>query len=98
MSGGLIFCDPFSTSNTNKFILVASGYISKWVKDVALTTNDARVVIKFLRNNIFTRFEVPRAIVSDGGKYFYNSKFNYLLIKYGRVHQIATPYLLETSD
>ncbi|CAL2270862.1 unnamed protein product [Prunus armeniaca] len=41
-------------------------YVSKWVKAAALPTNNSKVVVKFLRKNIFTRFGVPRAIISDG--------------------------------
>ncbi|GJW13900.1 hypothetical protein Tco_0018033 [Tanacetum coccineum] len=34
-------------------------YVSKWVEAQALPTNDARVVVKFLRG-LFARFEVPK--------------------------------------
>ncbi|GJR61123.1 reverse transcriptase domain-containing protein [Tanacetum coccineum] len=37
-----------------KFILVAVDYVSKWVEAQALPTNDARVVVKFLRG-LFAR-------------------------------------------
>ncbi|KAL5578786.1 hypothetical protein UlMin_011228 [Ulmus minor] len=46
---------------------------------VALPTNDARVVINFLKKNIFSRFGTPRAIISDGGKHFCNNQFETLL-------------------
>ncbi|XP_075475667.1 uncharacterized protein LOC142509075 [Primulina tabacum] len=32
---------------------------------IATNTNDARVVVKFVHRNIFTRFGTPRAIISD---------------------------------
>ncbi|XP_034679906.1 uncharacterized protein LOC117909969 [Vitis riparia] len=67
-------------------------YISKWVEAEALQTNDARVVVKFLKKNIFARFGTPRAIISDGGSNFCNSQFESLLGKYGETHHIATPY------
>lgn len=37
-----------------------------------IPTKDAKVVIKFLNKNIFTRFGTPRAIIRDEGSYFYN--------------------------
>ncbi|GJV37904.1 reverse transcriptase domain-containing protein [Tanacetum coccineum] len=55
---------PFPTSRGNKYILVAVDYLSKWVEAKALPTNDARVVVKFLKS-LFTRFGTPRAIISD---------------------------------
>ncbi|GKA35186.1 reverse transcriptase domain-containing protein [Tanacetum coccineum] len=42
---------------------------SKWVEAKALPTNDARVVVKFLKA-LFARFETPRAIISDRGTHF----------------------------
>nr|GEX32855.1 reverse transcriptase domain-containing protein [Tanacetum cinerariifolium] len=62
----------------------------------ALLTNDARVVVKFLKS-FFARFETPRAIISDRGTYFYNDKFAKVMSKYGVTHRLATVYHLQTS-
>jgi len=40
--------------------------------------NDNKVVIKFLKENIFSRFEIPRAIISDNDIYFCNRSFELL--------------------
>ncbi|GKB43040.1 reverse transcriptase domain-containing protein [Tanacetum coccineum] len=53
-------------SGGNKYILVAVDYLSKWVEAKALPTNDARVVVKFLKS-LFARCGTPRAIISDRG-------------------------------
>ena len=50
---------PFPLSYANRFILVAVGYVSKWVEAIASPTNDARVVSKFFKRQIFPRFGVP---------------------------------------
>ncbi|XP_070019793.1 uncharacterized protein [Nicotiana sylvestris] len=71
----------------NKYILVAVDYVSKWVEAAALPTNDARVVVGFLKKNIFTRFGTPRAIISDGGTHLYNRAFEKLLAKYDVRHK-----------
>ncbi|GKB04154.1 reverse transcriptase domain-containing protein [Tanacetum coccineum] len=44
------------------------------VEAKALPTNDARVVVKFLKS-LFARFGTPRAIISDRRTYFFNDKF-----------------------
>jgi len=36
-------------------------YISKWVEATASPTNSSKMVIKFLKKNIFTGFGTPRA-------------------------------------
>ncbi|KAL5558584.1 hypothetical protein UlMin_034795 [Ulmus minor] len=94
---GIDFMGPFPPSFSNKFILVAVDYVSKWVEAVALPTNDSRVVIRFLKKNIFARFGTPRAIISDGGSHFCNKQFDALLSKYGVTHRVATPYHPQTS-
>ena len=47
--------------------------------------------------NIFSRFGVPKAIISDGGAHFCNRPFETLLAKYGVKHKVATPYHPQTS-
>ncbi|GJV95076.1 reverse transcriptase domain-containing protein [Tanacetum coccineum] len=71
---GIDFMGPFPSSRGNKYILVAVDYLSKWVEAKALPTNDARVVVKFLKS-LFARFGTPRAIISDRGTHFCNDKF-----------------------
>ncbi|GJY05497.1 reverse transcriptase domain-containing protein, partial [Tanacetum coccineum] len=54
---GIDFMGPFPSSRGNKYILVAVDYLSKRVKAKALPTNDARVVVKFLKSP-FARLEL----------------------------------------
>ncbi|GKD17918.1 reverse transcriptase domain-containing protein [Tanacetum coccineum] len=93
---GIDFMGPFPSSRNNKYILVAVDYVSKWVEAEALPTNDARVVVKFLRK-LFSRFGVPKALISDRGTHFCNSLLEKTLKKYGVTHRLATPYHPQTS-
>ncbi|GJR02993.1 reverse transcriptase domain-containing protein [Tanacetum coccineum] len=67
-----------------------------WVEAKALPTNDARVVVKFLKS-LFARFGTPRAIISDRGTHFCNDKFAKIMSKYGVTHRLATAYHPQTS-
>nr|GFA55711.1 reverse transcriptase domain-containing protein [Tanacetum cinerariifolium] len=87
---------PFPSLRGNKYILVAVGYLSKWVEAKALPTNDARVVCKFLKS-LFARFGTPRAIISDRDTYFCNDEFAKVMLKYGATHRLATAYHPQTS-
>ncbi|GJW44358.1 reverse transcriptase domain-containing protein, partial [Tanacetum coccineum] len=88
---GIDFMGPFPSSRGNKYILVAIDYLSKWVEAKTLSTNDARVVVKFLKS-LFSRFGAPRAIISDRGTHFCNDKFERVMSKYGVTYRLSTPY------
>nr|GEU48293.1 reverse transcriptase domain-containing protein [Tanacetum cinerariifolium] len=64
---GIDFIGSFPSSRGNKYILVVVDYLSKWVGAKALPTNDARVVVKFLKS-LFALFGTPHAIISDCGE------------------------------
>nr|GEY95617.1 hypothetical protein [Tanacetum cinerariifolium] len=93
---GIDFIGPFPSLRRNKYILVAVNYVSKWVEAKALPTNDARVVLKFLKS-LFARFGTPRAIISDRGTHFCNDQFAKVMTKYGVTHRLATAYHPQTN-
>ena len=94
---GIDFMGPFPTSYGNAYILVGVDYVSKWVEAIPCKTNDHRVVLKFLKENIFSRFGVLKAIISNGGSHFCNKPFEKFMAKYGVKHKVATPYHPQTS-
>ncbi|XP_048619900.1 uncharacterized protein LOC125592961 [Brassica napus] len=94
---GIDFMGPFPSSYSNKYILVAVDYVSKWVEAIASPTNDAKVVLKMFKSIIFPRFGIPRVVISDGGSHFINKLFANLLKKNGVKHKVATPYHPQTS-
>ncbi|RVW28905.1 hypothetical protein CK203_116049 [Vitis vinifera] len=59
------------------------------VEVVPCKHNDHRVVLKFLKENIFSRFGVPKAIISDGGTHFCNKPFETLLANYRVKHKVV---------
>jgi len=77
----------FGTQRTATKVLQSVDYVSKWIEAIATPTNDGKVVLNFLRTNIFTRFGTPRAIISDEGTHFCNKQFEALLSKYGVKHK-----------
>nr|GFA04896.1 hypothetical protein [Tanacetum cinerariifolium] len=57
-------------------------------------TNDARVVVKFLKS-LFSRLGTPKAIISDRGTHFYNDQFAKVMSKMAFKTPIGgTPYRL----
>ena len=94
---GIDLMGPFPSSFGYLYILVGVDYVSKWVEAVPCRAADHRVVLKFLKENILSRFWVPKSIISDGGSHFCNKPFESLLTKYGVKHKVATPYHPQTS-
>lgn len=82
---------PLPPSHENSYILVVIDYISKWIEALATTTNDAKIVKKFLLKNI-SSYGTPRALISDEGTHFINKTMTSLLKRYNLKHRIATAY------
>ena len=89
---GIDSTSPFVSSHGIKYILVAVDYVSIWVEAKSLVN-----ITAFLKNNIFSRFGTPRAIISDGGSHLCNKLFKGLLDKYEVCHYVATSYHPQTS-
>jgi IS30 family transposase len=94
---GIDYMGHFPSSCNNKFILVAVDYVSKWVEVIPSPTADSKVVQRLFKKVIFSRLDVPKAVISDGGSHFINRQLNNLLKKYGVTHKVATPYHPQTS-
>nr|GFB71621.1 reverse transcriptase domain-containing protein [Tanacetum cinerariifolium] len=86
----------YGANYTAKKVFDSVDYLSKWIKAKALPTNDARVVVKFLKS-LFSRFRTPKAIISDRGTHFCNNQFTRVMSKYGVTHRLSTAYHPQTS-
>ncbi|KAL2230797.1 UNVERIFIED_CONTAM: Transposon Ty3-I Gag-Pol polyprotein, partial [Sesamum indicum] len=74
-----------------------SYYVSKWIEAKATRTDDAKTVIDFVKTNIFSRYGMPRAIISDRGTHFCNKMVSALFKKYNVTHRVSTAYHPQTN-
>jgi hypothetical protein len=89
----LDFIGPINPpSNQKVYILVCTDYMTKWVEAKALHRATEEAVIKFLFTDIFTRFGMPRELVTDGGPPFSSHGFKATLQKYHIQQRMTTPY------
>ncbi|CAN6476444.1 unnamed protein product [Victoria cruziana] len=99
---GIDFMGPFPPSFSYLYILVAVDYVSKWVEAVATRTNDHKVVFKFIKHNIFSRFGVPRVMISDveleHRAFWTIKKFNFDMAKAGENKKLELSELEEISN
>ncbi|GKE61857.1 reverse transcriptase domain-containing protein, partial [Tanacetum coccineum] len=93
---GIDFMGPFPKSHKFEYILVAVDYLSKWAEAQTLPTNDARVVITFLKK-LFCQFGMPKALISDRGTHFCNKIMEKTMKRYGVSHCFSTSYHSQTS-
>nr|KAJ0212571.1 hypothetical protein LSAT_V11C400157210 [Lactuca sativa] len=89
---GIDSMGPFYVS-----FLLAVDYVSKWVEVRAARSDDAKTVLDFLKSNVFVRFSVPRALISDRGRHFCNKMMEALLRKYIVTHCVSTAYHPQTN-
>ena len=78
-------------------ILVAVDYVTKWVEAIPTSSVDHNTSIKMLKEVIFTRFGVPRYLITNGGSHFIHGAFYKMLAKYDVNHRIASPYHPQSS-
>ncbi|XP_076947502.1 uncharacterized protein LOC143619456 [Bidens hawaiensis] len=88
---------PFSSSRGNQYILVAINYVSKLFEAQALPTNDARVVVGFLKR-FFCWLGTPKVLISGRGTHFCNARIEKTLAQYGVTHQFSTAYHPQKSE
>jgi hypothetical protein len=89
----LDFIGPINPpSNQKVYILVCTDYMTKWVEAKALHRATEKEVIDFLFKDIFTRFGMPRELVTDGGPPFTSHGFKATLQKYHIQQRMTTPY------
>ncbi|XP_070008507.1 uncharacterized protein [Nicotiana sylvestris] len=82
--------EPFLNNNAQiNWCQRTVDYVSKWVEAIALPTNDAKVVVSFVKKHIFTRFGTSRVLISDGGTHFCNKLLKNVLAKYGVRHKVV---------
>jgi transposase InsO family protein len=81
----------------NLYIFLVVDSMSKWSEVKVTRTNDAKVVLDFVRTHIFNRFGIPKAIISYHGTHFCNRSMEALLHKYHVTHRTSIAYHPQTN-
>ncbi|CAF4243506.1 unnamed protein product, partial [Adineta steineri] len=63
----------------NKYIISLTDVLSKFVVTKAVRDNSAQTVVRFLKEDIITKFGTPHCILTDNGTHFTSSVTNELL-------------------
>ena len=76
----------------NIHILVCIVYVTKWIEAEELPWETEQATSYFLYVEIFTRFGIPREIVTDGGSQFTSKLIKSLIQKYHIKNIVTSPY------
>ena len=81
----------------NKYIIALTDVLSKFVVSKAVRDNSAQTAVRFLKEEIISKFGTPRCILTDNGTHFTSSLMNELIKQMGATHLYSTPYHPETN-
>ena len=92
------------SSGQHKWILTATDYFTKWVEAIPARNATDTVIIKFMEENIISRFGCPSRIVTDNAQAFKSAKFVNFCQQYNIALNHSTSYypqgngLVESSN
>ena len=95
---GIDFVGPLEkTKKGNRYILVVTDYLTKWLEAKAMKEATAKNVIEFIYQEIICRHGCPRVILSDRGTHFRNELVDGLCEKFKIKHKLSSPYHPQTN-
>ena len=100
MKWGLDFVglfSPLARRTSNRYILAAMDYCTKWVEARALKDNSAKSVARFLYEAIMTRYGCPVELVTDQGGHFINAVLRELVTRHLIIHKKSTVYYSQAN-
>ena len=81
-----------TSSSQHRWILTATDYFTKWVEAIPVRNAIDSVVIKFIEENILSRFGCPLQIVTDNATTFNSIKMIEFYQKYKIMLHHSTSY------
>ena len=76
----------------NKYIVCLTDILSKFVITKAVHDNTVQTAVRFLKEDIITKFGTPRSIITDNKTHFTSTMMNKLIKQIGATHLYSTPY------
>ncbi|CAF4351189.1 unnamed protein product, partial [Adineta steineri] len=81
----------------NKYIISLTDVLSKFVVTRAVRDDSALTAVKFLKEDVISKFGAPGCILTHNGTHFTSALINELIRQIGATHLYSTPYHPETN-
>ncbi|CAF4523115.1 unnamed protein product, partial [Didymodactylos carnosus] len=82
---------PVSTRG-NKYIISLTDVLSKFVITRAVRDCTSQTAVRFLKEDVITKYGTPRCILTDNGTHFTAQMMDQLFKEIGATHLFSTPY------
>jgi hypothetical protein len=79
-------------SNGHRLILVAIDYFTKWVEATSYANVTKQVVVRFIKNQLICRYDIPSKIITDNGSNLNNKMMKELCKDFKIEHHNSSPY------
>ena len=79
-------------SNSDRLILVAIDYFTKWVEAVTFKSVTKKAVVDFVHSNIICRFGIPKIIITDNAMNLNSHLMKEICEQFKIVHRHSTHY------
>ena len=80
------------TTGGNRYIVIATDYLTRWAEAKALKRKTEAEIVKFLINEIFLRHGAPNQILSDQGREFSNKLVKAVCEKFNSLKSFTSSY------
>lgn len=88
---------PFPLSKKQNAYLLVVDYYTKWVEMFPLRNSKTQKIVKILKEEIFTRWGVPKYIITDRGAQFTSNLLSELCKTWGSIQKLTTSYHPQTN-
>jgi hypothetical protein len=85
------------TTHGNRYIIVATEYLTKWPEAKAIPSKNAEHIAQFFYDDIICRHSCPKELLSDQGTEFCNQLVNALCNKHKVKHALSSAYHPQTN-
>jgi hypothetical protein len=95
---GIDYVGPLPrTKQGNRYIIVATEYLTKWAEAAAVPDCTAQTTAQFIFQEIVCRHGTPKEILTDRATSFQNELIAALLHIMGTKHRLSSPYHPQTN-